>query len=230
MYAVALAITLIGADVAPMPKEVLPPYALNGVDQTKLDSGYKINGKDATREQVYAAFAAASIPDYSRKRRITIIGDTEQRKEALAAIGNPDWAIINAYPREHWYVKQGGFVATGNPTVYVTDADGTVVHRQDDAKELKVAMNKADPNYSPALDPDLRKAPLIVPKPDVPPDAPIIAPITPGVPAWLSHLIGIAIGVVLPYVKKWLSSNSAKQLAMQAEIDTLKKALTEKRP
>lgn len=223
-------------EIAPAPKlvgDALPSYMLNGVDGKKLDGGYKINGNDATREQVYAAFAA-SIPDVSTKRRITVIGDVEERKAALKEIGTPAWALVNAYPRDHWYTKQCGFVATGKPTIYVTESTGEVIHRQDNTDGLKVAMHKADPNYNAATDPDLRKAPLVVPPllapvvpgpvtPDgKPAEVQPLLPVIPGMPSWY-NLLAFALGIAGPLVARWRSNRNKESADREILIATLLK-------
>lgn len=227
---VLIAVLSVGADMAPMPKEAqpLPLWVTSGVDSAKLKDGFtgKINGNDATREQIYQAFAA-SIPDFNTKRRITIIGDTAERKAMLEAIGKPAWGIVNAYPRDHWYVKQCGFIATGNPTVYITESDGTVVHRQDDEKEIKVALNKADPAYDPKSDPDLRKAPLLpLPLPIAPDSPQPLLPIIPGAPSWY-NLLSFALGIAVPLFMRWRENRNKQAQTQQDQQAALSQQIAE---
>lgn len=122
-----------------------------GVDASKRSAvpRYSHCGRECTRSRAIEAI----FEDESAKRRITVIGDDAFRKKALAAIGSPTWAVVKAYPADHWYVTEQGFV----PGVYIQEPDGTVIHRQVDCD--RVPLNRADPNYDPAKDPDLRANP-----------------------------------------------------------------------
>jgi hypothetical protein len=70
-------------------------------------------------------------------------------------------------------VQGFGFRTDGRPTIYVQDAAGRVLHRQDDydgAEQLAGALRRPGP-YDPATDPDRRKKPE--PKPDAKPAEPL---------------------------------------------------------
>lgn len=131
------------------------PVTGNDAISKPAQPGYYRNGKPVTKDDLVDAIAR--VPDTTRLRRITVIGTDADRTAALRAIGKPDWATVRAYAPEDWHVTFNGFVATGSPTIYVQDPDGTVIHRQDDLDGLAVALERANPNYDPTRDPDLRK-------------------------------------------------------------------------
>ena len=60
-----------------------------------------------------------------------------------------------------------GFVTAGRPTIYVQDATGRVLHRQDDYDDgpegLASALRELDPDYRPEADVDLRKVDVPAP-------------------------------------------------------------------
>lgn len=134
---------------------------------------YRLNGTDCTRERAWKALAEGSVPDDGHKLRLTIIGDEEQRKRVLADLELPpmaDWRdklLVQAYPPDHWAVKDAGFVCSGQPTIYVQTPAGKVLHRQDDyggaGLDLYAAIRRANDKYQPAKDPDLRKETPVIP-------------------------------------------------------------------
>jgi hypothetical protein len=133
-----------------------------GVDWSQVGSGrYTKNGVQCSRDDVVGAIES-SVTDESRKRHITVIAkDTATRDAALNKIGKPSWAVVKAYDATDWAVaSEYGFVTGGNPTVYIEEPDGTVLHRQDDLNGLELAVRRADPKYDPAADLDLRSGPL----------------------------------------------------------------------
>lgn len=104
------------------------------------------------------------VPDDRHKLRLTVIGTEVERKRVLADLAPwQDKLLVQAYEPTHWAVRDAGFSTKGSPTIYVQGPDGTVLHRQDDyndgAAGLATAIRKADPNYRPEKDPDLRKTP-----------------------------------------------------------------------
>jgi hypothetical protein len=125
--------------------------------------------------------------DDSAKPWLTVIGTPDQRRQVLADLdaapqlaGVKDAIRVKAYSPTDWAVKDAGFVTTGQPTIYVQDAGGKVLHRQDSyhgpgllavAIQNTGAIRKADPNYRPANDPNANDAfsglgplgPVIVP-------------------------------------------------------------------
>lgn len=148
-----------------------------GVDVEKLTAarfGYKINGRQASREEVLDLIQNG-IPDDRHKLRLTIIGSEEECRRVLDDLEkHPELAacknlvLVQSYRPTHWAVRDVGFVTTGHPTIYLQAPDGRVLHRQDDyqggAERLSLAIRKADPSYRPDKDPDLTK-PAIIPFP-----------------------------------------------------------------
>jgi hypothetical protein len=120
-------------------------------------SPYERNGVACSREQVMETIGA-SLKDESTKKHITVIArDEATRNAALARIGSPSWAVVKAYAADDWAVShEYGFVNGGNPTVYIQEPDGTVIHRQDELDNLELAIRRADPSYDASRDPDLR--------------------------------------------------------------------------
>lgn len=113
------------------------------------------------------------VPDDRGKLRLTVIGSEAERKRVVDDVARSPMAgqlLVQAYAPDHWAVKDAGFKTDGHPTVYVQAPAGQVLHRQDDysdgAEGLLAAVRKADPNYRPDKDPDLRKKPE--PKPEPP--------------------------------------------------------------
>lgn len=144
-----------------------------GVDLARLSGErgerYRLNGLPVTREGARQALVGASVPDDAGRLRLTVIGDpavtgpvTRDLAAAPALAPWKDRLVVQAYPPQHWAVAKAGFHTTGTPTVYVQAPSGKVLHRQDDyadgAEGLAQALRRADPNYDPAKDPDLRKA------------------------------------------------------------------------
>lgn len=129
---------------------------------------YKLNGQYVTREQAVAAVEGKDLPNDRDKLRLTIIGSEADRKRVLADLDRPELAalkalyVVQAYPPDHWAVKEAGFVCEGSPVVYLQRPDGTVLHKQTDARgpeQLAQAIRRADPAYDPKLDPDLNAKP-----------------------------------------------------------------------
>ena len=137
-----------------------------GVDVAQLQgaSGITCNGQTITQAQA-AKMLGNSLPDTATKRRLTVIGPPEARKQVLAELAGPlreltQEYVIKDYDPTHWAVARTGFVTTGNPTIYAQEADGTVLFRQDSPDDLRrnlEAVRKPDPNYRPERDPDHRK-------------------------------------------------------------------------
>lgn len=147
-------------------KSSLPWEPNFGVVQSKIDGpSYSHSGKTVTRAQAIQAIEA-SVPDDSAKRKVVVIGSEADRKAALEIIGKPSWAQVTDWSPDAFQVKDAGYKTDGKPTTYVVEANGGVVHRQDDLRDLNVAVRKADPNYKWQDDPDLRKAEP--PAPDAP--------------------------------------------------------------
>lgn len=186
-----------------------------GVDDSKrsIDPRYSKSGQDCCRREVEDALR---FDDESGKRRITIIGDDAYRKEALAVIGSPQWAVVKAYSPDNWYVRESGF----RPGVYVQEADGTVIHRQEDLAKLSVAVNRADPSYDPSKDPDLRNSE----KPGSGDCSGFFCWKSAGVGGIVAALIALAIWL-LPKLSSWFRKRGMERQAelIDAIIEALKK-------
>jgi hypothetical protein len=150
--------------------EALPNY---GVDLERLSGAreerYRLNGLPVSRDRARHALIGGNVPDDAGRLRLTVIGDTSSaaavtRDLASAPTLAPwkDRLVVQSYPPSHWAVTKAGFHTTGKPTVYVQAPSGKVLHRQDDyadgAEGLAQALRRADPNYDPTKDPDLRWA------------------------------------------------------------------------
>lgn len=126
---------------------------------------YSLNGLPVAREQALAA-VGEGLEDDSAKPFLTLIGADADRAAVLRDLDtNPALTAlkgkfrVQSYAPDNWAVSGFGFVTTGKPTVYIQDAAGKVLHRQDDytggAEQLAAALRKADPTYKPELDPNL---------------------------------------------------------------------------
>lgn len=142
---------------------------------------YKINERNVTSKDIIQALAQQStsdgrVVDDSKKRRLVIIGSEAARNLVLADIKASQTLadllkeiVVYDYTPDHWHLRPGFKTAATDatqPVIYLADAKGEVIHRQDDykdgAKGLQIALQKAalrktDPNYDPKKDPDLRK-------------------------------------------------------------------------
>lgn len=140
-----------------------------GVDLSKVGSGYRLNGKPCSRATAHQA-VERGIPDDAHKLRLTVIGPDADRKRFLDALtSTPEGAALLAdavlwsVPPDHWSLRDNVtgapmFVTTGKPTIYLQDAAGRVLHRQDDYRGPSdiQAIRKAA-SYDPAKDPDARR-------------------------------------------------------------------------
>lgn len=109
----------------------------------------------------------ASIPDYSKKFRITVIGSTAERKSVVdnwneQAGELKNRAIIWDLPPDHHSLADSDtgklmFKTDGHPTVYTQAPDGKVLQRQDDGKDVVEATRRAIKKYDQSKDPDNRK-------------------------------------------------------------------------
>jgi len=150
-----------------------PPIEIENFGNKYLPNGngkesFSIGGEECTREQARQRMLQGALADDRAKLRLTVIGSETARAPvladlsgALADVANP--FLVQAYPADHWAVARAGFVTSGSPTIYVQDATGKVLHRQDDyadgAEGLRKALEairKPDPNYQPARDSDRR--------------------------------------------------------------------------
>src|SRR5262245_11297860 len=141
--------------------EEFPQWMTHGTDPEKLapSEEYRVGGQLVSKDEAMQALRAGQLTDDSGKLRLTVIGNPEERKKALTGLPADvkDHCLLKEYTPDNWAVKNAGFKTDGHPTVYVQAPDGKVLHRQDDPDNLATAVRKADPNYDPSKDPDLRK-------------------------------------------------------------------------
>jgi hypothetical protein len=149
-------------------KADVPNY---GVETDKIGTGRCWRrGREISREEAAEAVENKQLPDDAAKLRLTVIGQEADRKRVLADLdSSPELAaykgrlVVQAYPPDHWAIKDAGFAAGGSPTVYLQRPDGKVLHRQDaypSAEKLALALRKAEPTYDPKKDPDLSRPAL----------------------------------------------------------------------
>jgi hypothetical protein len=150
--------------VAPTPVPLRPRNTapLFGVDDEARAKGrrtpYTVQGRPSTREEVLWLIIGSRSP----KRYVVVVGqDAAKRAAAKQVIGAPTWVVVTEYAPTDWQVADYRFVTSGDPTVYVLDAVGNVLHRQDTLDGLATAMRRADPGYDPNNDPDLRNGPVV---------------------------------------------------------------------
>jgi hypothetical protein len=150
------------------PREAIPNF---GVDLDRLHAGeerYHLNGVPVSREKAAQTMAGNTIPDDAARLRLTVIGDDGGRvaqdlDNAPALAPWKDRLVVQTYPPNHWAVAKAGFFTQGKPTIYLQTPAGKVLHRQDDyadgADGLANALRRADPDYDPSKDADLRRSP-----------------------------------------------------------------------
>lgn len=179
-----LELTPEGATFTPKGKKAKPTVPADhnfGVDASKIRKGPHYSCRDkASMTKKAATQLVEGIPDDGGKPFLTVIGGTpdQRRKVVEDLVSDPSLAAfkdklrVQAYAADDWAVTKAGFVTKGNPTIYCQEADGTVMHRQDDyeggAPALALALNKTslrkpDPNYPPDKDPDKRKPDPVIP-------------------------------------------------------------------
>lgn len=154
-----------------------------GIEQERLGGGecYRLNGVALSGEQAGRILGNPSVlPDDSQLGRITLIGTREDRSRVENDLLNhPSLAayrgryLLQSYMPGDWAVKDAGFDVAGSPRIVIQHAPdaggmGRVLHSQGDygdgAEGLANALRRADPNYDPARDVDLRKTgPLKMP-------------------------------------------------------------------
>lgn len=143
---------------------IAPPLRNFGIVRDKLTKGeakYSIGGHPASRDRVIEAITRDGLADDTNRLRLTIIGEEKSRKKVIEDLTrDPElsryrsWLLVQHYPKGHRMVQ--GFHQDGEPVIYLTHRDGTVLWRQDDARDyqgLVAALRKADPNYDPKKDP-----------------------------------------------------------------------------
>jgi hypothetical protein len=165
----------------------VPTKLPTGADFSKIKPGrHTLNGMPVCRETALQAIEGGSIPDDAGKQRLTVIGTVSDRARVVNDLKNaPELAayrtalVVKSYDPSHWAVANAGFRTSGAPSIYLQEADGTVLHRQDGyagAADLANALRKAQPDYDPNKDPDLRRTPAPPPTPPGPAPAPAPAP------------------------------------------------------
>ncbi len=153
-----------------LPAKVEPDGTMNfGLDLSRMAPAGKhiLNGKEVSKQTLLEALGEPRIPDDSRWLCLTIIGPDASRQRVLddlqSAPALAPWRgriKVQAYPPDHWAVKDAGFQCSGEPTIYCQAPDGKVLHRQDGyrgAEALAEVLRKADPSYRPEKDPDLNR-------------------------------------------------------------------------
>jgi hypothetical protein len=159
-----------------------------GVDYSQIPRTEEcsVNGRKCTKERAKHLIESkdGTLTDDSQRLRLTVFGSETERNDVVNKLSSDlkDKLSIQAYAPDHWIVTQRGFKLGPGPTIYLESPDGTVLHRQegwDGPQSLAKAIERADPNYDPRKDPDLRKTP----KPESEPCNP------PGCPGWLLHVL-----------------------------------------
>jgi hypothetical protein len=133
-------------------------------DKIAKNEVYNVNGRIVTQP------VGPPIPDDSGKLHLTIIGSDSERRRVLEDLATApelsefrDRFLVQDYPPDHWAVALCGFYTAGHPTIYLQQASGKVLHRQDDydgPKRFAEALRKASNTYDANRDPDLRVATL----------------------------------------------------------------------
>ena len=102
---------------------------------------------------------------------LTLIGSQVDCQKVMQDLASPVLASlvkgrwrVQEYTPDQWAVQNAGFVTSGTPTIYLQQANGIVLHRQDTyngPEALAAALRKADPNYDATKDPDVTKPALL---------------------------------------------------------------------
>lgn len=139
-----------------------------GCDSKKITKGKHIlNGREVSREEVISAIEA--VPNDASRNRLTVIGPDEARAAVLKDLQNDpslkelaSSLLVTDFLPTDWQVAKAGFDVTGTPRIVYLSPDGRVLHSQGDyeggAAALAQALRKANENYDPKKDPDLRKS------------------------------------------------------------------------
>ncbi len=156
-----------------------------GVDLDKLKTAeptYRVGDREVSRSEALDALRRPVMPraetdsppaataDDARVNRVVVVLPEAERKpilDALAVMPEAKGFLVQGYEPTHWHVAKVGYQSG----VTVVDADGKVLHRQPDGKDLAAALGKLrkpDPNYDPSKDPDVR-----APSPLIPTDLPL---------------------------------------------------------
>jgi hypothetical protein len=127
------------------------------------------NREEITKADAKKLLETGSLTDDSGKLRLTLIGPADLRQKVLDDLRGPlaphaKDLLVQSYPADHWSVARAGFQTSGSPTIYLQEASGKVLHRQDDYADGPDGLKKAiesvrrpDPSYDRAQDPDRRR-------------------------------------------------------------------------
>ena len=151
-----------------------PNFGMNWLGTN--EEHYSINGREVMPDNAIQQIndGTPTLADDSQLTKVTVLSANKSAREAvlndfatstdLAAYKGK--VVAQGFDPGDWQIAKMGYQTTGNPTVYVQDASGKVLHRQDDytdgAKGLALALGKIDslrqpaPQYDAAADPDLR--------------------------------------------------------------------------
>jgi hypothetical protein len=172
-----------------------------GVDYSEFPAGEEctVNGRKTSKERAKRLIEGKGdhLADDSRKLRLTVFGSETDRDAIVLGLtsAQKDALSIQTYPPDHWIVAQRGFKVGAQPTIYLESPTGTVLHRQegwDGPENLAKVLERADPNYDPSKDPDLRKPkPQPTPPPDVTP-----APVISTCPDWALHIVNTFVTAI----------------------------------
>lgn len=121
-----------------------------------------------------------ALPDFASKARLVVVGSPEARARVRADIkANPisDAILVQYFAPDAWQVRgrdgEPAFRTDADPTLTLVKPSGRVMHSQagyNGPSDLQ-ALRKADPNYDPKKDPDLRgPGPVLpnIPLPNIP--------------------------------------------------------------
>ena len=173
-----------------------------GIELNKLDTPaprdcYRINGRPASRSEVFQALTEGQLSDDSKKRRVTVIGsktDCDRALEAMPAELKQKY-LVQAYRPDNFAVARTGFKTDGSPSVYFQEPPdpktglGRVLWREDAyTASTWENVRKADPDYRPDRDPG--------PHQPKPPPGPAPGPPTPVLPASGNSLPMLALAAL----------------------------------
>lgn len=135
---------------------------------------FTLCGKEVSRAEALAAVQQGVPADAGLPRLVVIGTEASARKKVVADLStSPDLAFwrdklsVTEWLPDSWRVRDGGFRAPAGDgvTVYVMDATGKVLWRQDDyeggAPKLSRALRDKVPGYDPARDPTPKVEPIL---------------------------------------------------------------------
>jgi len=129
---------------------------------------YILSGQEVNKSHAFSAISGdTGVPDDSKMQRLVVLGSLQARQKVLADLAADSnltpfkgKMVTQSYDPSHWHVKDAGYIAKVDPTIYITSPEGKVIHRQDGYEgpaKLSQAIRKADPSYDPTKDKDLNK-------------------------------------------------------------------------